>query len=61
MSVDANVRDDINALKKYGFNKMFDGVPVLHFQRDVFVAFLNAIGQIAVDGSTLRDRFDDLS
>ena len=60
MSADANVRDDANSLKKYGWQKQFDGVPVLHFDRDVWLGFLNAIGQISVDGSTLRDRFDDI-
>ena len=44
-----NVQHDANTLKKYGFTKKFDGIPILHFQRDTFKPFLNALGQVSVE------------
>ena len=56
----ANVQSDVNALKKYGFDKQFDGIPRIHFELYVWKPFLNAIGQISVDGTTLLDTYNDI-
>ena len=56
----ANVQHDVNTLKKYGFDKKFDGIPKLHFERDTFKPFLNALGQVSVEYATLKDCFDDI-
>jgi hypothetical protein len=60
MADNANVQSDVLALKKFGYDKKFDGIPKLHFERDIFKPFLNALGQVAVEYATLKDRFDDI-
>ena len=60
MTDNANVQNDVLALKKFGYDKKFDGIPKLHFERDTFKPFLNALGQVAVEYATLKDRFDDI-
>ena len=35
----ANVQSDVNALKKYGFDKQFDGIPRLRFELNVWKPF----------------------
>ena len=55
-----DVRTAQNLLKDFGFDRKFDGVPIHHFNRLWFKPFLNAAGQISVDGYTLKDRYFDI-
>ena len=43
-----------NLLKDFGFDKKFDGIPMHYFNKLWFKPFLNAAGQISVDGFTLK-------
>ena len=49
-----------NLLKDFGFDKKFDGIPMHYFNKLWFKPFLNAAGQISVDGFTLKDRYLDI-
>ena len=53
----SNIQTHVNLLKVYGFDEKFDGIPFYHFSRLWFQPFLNACGQISVDGATLKDTF----
>ena len=52
-----NINTHVNLLKMYGFDKNFDGVPFHHFNKLWLKPFLNACGQISVDGATLKERY----
>ena len=45
-----DVRTMQNLLKDFGFDKKFDGIPMHYFNKLWFKPFLNAAGQISVDG-----------
>ena len=60
MTDNPNVQLDANTLKKFGFSKKFDGIPILYFDRDVFKPFLNALGQVSVENATLKDTYDNI-
>ena len=44
-----NIQTNVNLLRAHGFDKKFDGIPLLHFERLWFQPFLNALGHISVD------------
>ena len=52
-----NIKTHVNLLAAYGFDKKWNGIPMYHFSRIWFQPFLNACGQISVDGASLKDRF----
>ena len=58
MSVNAYGSNDhtgVNDLSAYGFEKKFNGHPILNFVRVFVMPFMNACAQVSHDGSTLKE------
>lgn len=54
----ANVVPDANKLKD--FDKIWDGNPMHHFDRNWFLPFIVALGSIVMDGHSLRDTWNEV-
>ena len=55
-----NIQTHVNLLQVYGFDKKFNGIAFHHFSRIWFQPFLNACGQISLDGGSLKDTYLDI-
>ena len=58
MTDKANVVDDANKLKD--FEKVWDGNPMHHFDRNWFLPFIVALGSVVMDGHSLRDTWNQV-
>ena len=58
MTDSANVKEEQTKLKD--FNKIWDGLPMKHFEKRWLFPFILALGAIAMDGFSLRDTYNQV-